>query len=267
MRLLSSNTSKKPKPNNPHKPMLVNINDSLIKRIKSNINQHLDQECKATFGATAVEYISGGLKIGPALESFLDHALWGKHLHFKQEIPREWMVKLTDTITVSDKHAEFVRYSLTNEFSTGPRYEDRYSVVSREMTPKKLAFIVQLPKPYMAPPGTEEYNFTVRVDRNCHPEVAAVFAKASECVALCKKWADTEEKVVKFLNSVKSLNEGVKIWPELRSFLDPADAARLDRKVERNKTVERESKAKEILASIDTQQIIADVVNVKLCAA
>ena len=247
--------------------MLVNINDSLIGRIKSNINEHLNQECKATFGATAVYYINGGIKLGPTLESFLDHALWGDHLHFKQEIPAEWMVKLTDNITVSDQNAEFARYSLVNEFSTGPRYEDRYSVVSREMTPKKLAFMIQLPTPYMAPPGTEVYNPTVRVNRNCHPDVAAVFAKAAACVALCKKWESTEEKVVQFLGSVKSLNEGVKIWPELRSFLSPTDVQRLDRKIERNKKAERESKAKEILATIDTQRIIADVVNVKLCAA
>jgi hypothetical protein len=247
--------------------MLVNINDSLIGRIKSNINEHLNQECKATFGATAVDYINGGIKLGPALESFLDCALWGEHLHFKQEIPSHWMVKLTDTLTISDKLAEFNRYGLVSEFKTGPRYEDRYSAVSRDMTPKKLAFMIQLPKPYMAPPGTEDYNPTIRVDRNCHPDVAAVFAKAAACVTLCKKWESTEEKVVQFLGSVKSLNEGVKIWPELRSFLSPADVQRLDRKVEPNKKAERESKAKEILATIDTQKIIADVVNVKLCAA
>jgi hypothetical protein len=247
--------------------MLVNINESLINRIKSNINDHLNQECKATFGATAVEYINGGIKLGPALESFLDQTLWGKHLHFKQEIPAEWMVKMTDSVTISDKNAEFTRFSLTAQYNSGPCYEDRYSTVNRDMTPKKLAFVIELPQPYLAPPGTEDYSPTVRVDRNCHPDVAAVFAKAAACVALCKKWESTEEKVVQFLGSVKSLNEGVKIWPELRSFLSPADVQRLDRKVERNKKAERESKAKEILASIDTQQIIADVVNVKLCAA
>jgi hypothetical protein len=75
------------------------------------------------------------------------------------------------------------------------------------------------------------------------------------------KWADIKEQVIKFLRSAKSLNEALKLWPALALYISDSYISRVNDKVSRGATV---SKAAEILAQIETDNITAAAVSAKM---
>lgn len=84
---------------------------------------------------------------------------------------------------------------------------------------------------------------------------------------ITNKWNDIREKVLNFVESCKSLNEALKLWPELRMYIPQEYLDRVDRKVTRNKSEDTPSKALEALAGLDTQEIQAAAVVARMHGA
>lgn len=81
-----------------------------------------------------------------------------------------------------------------------------------------------------------------------------------EMDAISRKWAKTEEQVILFLNKCKSLNEAIKLWPQVALYVHNEDLERFNRKVER--------KARsDVLEGIDTDELTAQAIAAKLSGA
>jgi len=74
------------------------------------------------------------------------------------------------------------------------------------------------------------------------------------------KWQKTLEQVNLFLSKCKSLNEAIKLWPQVALYIEDEDMERFNKKVER--------KAREdVLENIDTDELTAVAIAAKLSGA
>lgn len=92
--------------------------------------------------------------------------------------------------------------------------------------------------------------------------LAEVISARDECT---RRWKAVEEQVVKFVGECKSLNEAVKLWPDLRRYLDRDYLERLDKKVERTKP--EESKAAAALKAVNVDLVNSSVVLARMAGA
>lgn len=82
-----------------------------------------------------------------------------------------------------------------------------------------------------------------------------------ECNA---RWGTIIGKVKQFLKAAKSLNEAVKLWPDLRRYIDADTLNRLDTKAEKIKT---SSTAADVLATVDIDAINTSTVLARMAGA
>jgi hypothetical protein len=75
------------------------------------------------------------------------------------------------------------------------------------------------------------------------------------------KWKKVEKDITEFLNKCKSLNEAVKLFPNVVMYINSEDRERLDRKVE------RQSQRKAIVNDVDTDGLTAAAIAAKLAEA
>jgi hypothetical protein len=91
-------------------------------------------------------------------------------------------------------------------------------------------------------------------------EILAKAEAGFELESIERKWKNTEEQVVMFLGKCKSLNEAIKLWPQVALYIDDEDLERFNRKVER--------KAREdVLQGINTDELTAHAIAAKLSGA
>lgn len=72
------------------------------------------------------------------------------------------------------------------------------------------------------------------------------------------RWNKVVDDIVGFLSKCKSLNEAIKLFPNVVMYLDSDDLERVKRKIERT------SERKQIVKEIDTQSLTAAAIAVKL---
>jgi CRISPR/Cas system-associated protein Cas5 (RAMP superfamily) len=75
------------------------------------------------------------------------------------------------------------------------------------------------------------------------------------------RWAKVEADITEFLKKCKSLNEAVKLFPNVTMYIHSEDMERLNRKVER--TAQR----KAIVEAVDTEGLTAAAIAAKLAEA
>ena len=68
---------------------------------------------------------------------------------------------------------------------------------------------------------------------------------------------------MKFLEACKSLNEGLKLWPDLKYYIPEQYLKKVAEKVEKKK---RPSEALDALKEIDVDQIVANAVMARMAA-
>lgn len=160
----------------------------------------------------------------------LDQAIWGEHLSLKAQMPDHWKTEL-----------ERVKLCF-------------------EKDQRKYDIHVPCDK-YLATPGFYTYD-TVKVDFES-AELAPFVAWANQRYDVDHRWDHVREKVVGFLYSCKSLNEALKLWPEVEVYVHKDDIARTQ--VKREKPAE--SKALEALKSIDVEAMQSAAVIARLSGA
>jgi hypothetical protein len=79
------------------------------------------------------------------------------------------------------------------------------------------------------------------------------------------RWSKVTDNVGKFLRNCKSLNEALKLWPDLRIYIPQYYLERVNKKPERKE--KQESNAAAVLAEIDTDEIQASAVIARMSGA
>lgn len=169
--------------------------------------------------------------------------IWGAHSHLRTQMPEEWTERFeTINIRINYKHNE----------------SDNYTSFQLRPTNAGERFTV----PRTGQHGYNDARYTIDEDHGIAKTVAAAWLeKVRQQHDVKHKWDTVKDQVRKFLESTKSLNEGLKLWPALALYIDDQYIDRVSNNVKREKTA---SRAEEILASIDTDSITAAAVSAKL---
>ena len=202
----------------------VAISGHLIERVKSKIEKMKTAELD-TLG-----------KFEPVVspnEPFIGKTVWGEHLHLKDKMPAEWLNTTKEvyaTFKIDDK-------TLSHKFS-----------LSSETTmPPKMSY-------YQG----KEIDIT-----DSHPVVQSMVTHYTKVTEVNTRWDGVQEKVVGFLNAAKSLNEAVKLWPDVHMYLAAEDVDRMG--VKREKA--RESDALKALAGMDVGALVGAAVIARMSGA
>ena len=161
-------------------------------------------------------------------EPFVEQALWGQHAALKTQMPKDWM-QTADRIV------------LRIEFPEGAWQET-----------------MMLKNYQSAPPKYNCYSPPKVVLKYSDPEITHIVKIVSDRVDAQRRWAGVEKQVMEFLQKCKSLNEGLKLWPDLRMYIPPSYLDRVARKVERPK--DDGAAAKDALKNMNTDEIVAAAV-------
>ena len=212
----------------------VAISQALLSETEHNISRMRDRE-KTQLPSPVTE-----MKIDHD-DPIATNIAWGEHVHLKGTLPEDW-TQSVDSIHVN----------ITYNSNDAPRD------TSFAIRAKDKQFLV----PNFRSNGYNSANIKVYED---HPFVKQF---ASELVESRRthdeinvKWHDIKEQVIKFLRSAKSLNEALKLWPALALYISDSYISRVNDKASRGATV---SKAAEILAQMQTDNITAAAVSAKL---
>ena len=204
----------------------VAINPSFIERVRAKTHFMCEAEIK-TLGEQPQ------IQITEKSDFFLDN-LWGEHKHLQALMPDEYK----------------------NDF-----HEWRISISVNEHE-----FCINVPTKHMEncyPPNYSWYNYRF-VEKVDYPEVAQLMAYLRTKAEILDRWDSVEEKVIGFLKECKSLNEAVKLWPDVVTYVDADDIRRLEVKREKSETT---SRAAEALAALDTDELMGAAVIARLSGA
>jgi hypothetical protein len=104
-----------------------------------------------------------------------------------------------------------------------------------------------------------------------HKDVSSDYTEVAELVTYLKakaeivhRWTNVRIKVLGFLDECKSLNEAVKLWPDVVTYIDRDDIQRLE--VKREKSA-NQSRAAEALAELNTDELMGAAVIARLSGA
>jgi hypothetical protein len=113
--------------------------------------------------------------------------------------------------------------------------------------------------------GDNVYNFQLYVFRGDHPwfEETANYLVATKEIK--DRWQKHENQLREFLKSCKSLNEAIKLWPDIRRYVPADDLARHDEKVVKEKRDQSEAMRK--LAAMDLDSLAASTVLSRMVGA
>lgn len=173
---------------------------------------------------------------------------WGvQHVNLINVIPKEWLSRVEDSnITINGKLDDGRTLATTARFngmkSAYCRPRDSYYAKSdSELT---VDYIRSLPE-----------------DTVGRAELLQRWDEAVIAMDIDAKWEKVDADIKEFLKKCKSLNEAVKLFPNVTMYIHSEDMERLNRKVE------RVSQRKLIVESYDTDGLTAAAIAAKLAEA
>jgi 5S rRNA maturation endonuclease (ribonuclease M5) len=173
---------------------------------------------------------------------------WGvQHVHLINQIPKDWLARMEDaSIHVQGVLDDGRNLTTTARFngmkSAYARPKDSYySKTDSELT---VSFLRSLPE-----------------DTVGRAELLQRWDEAIIAMDIDAKWEKVEKDILEFLKKCKSLNEAVKLFPNVTMYIHSEDMERLNRKVE------RQSQRKLIVESYDTDGLTAAAIAAKLAEA
>lgn len=113
---------------------------------------------------------------------------------------------------------------------------------------------------YIEPPSV-----TINSPETMHPyfvEAQASAAARKECE---DRWNKVRTQVIDFVQKCKSLNEALKLWPDLAKYVPDEYIERVNKKAERSKPAE--SDAAKALAAMDMDAVAASVTLARMAGA
>ena len=169
-------------------------------------------------------------------EEFMIDLLWGEYRHLYDVTPNHWC-----------RYESYPSFQVCIPSPEGQQWKrDVQAIV-------KLSFRI--------PPKGGAYSYTINHDvHSAFEEWTKWAVDYTECE---KRWDATQDQVLKFLNACKSLNEGLKLWPDLKYYIPQQYLDKVAEKIEKKK---KPSEALDALKEIDVNQIVANAVMSRMAA-
>lgn len=218
----------------------VGITKGLINDTRARMNAMCSAElASVALSATDVEEMKSFM----STESMLDSLMWREHLNVKHVVPESWLVKVVKI--------------------------DLYLRIKLENRSRKEHFPIDLNYTYFAPPNTSSYRPDVYFDMALSEDnVSPFLLKAHRFLVSAdeieQRWITTINSVQSFLENCKSLNEALKLWPEINVYIPESYTSRA---MEQTKRAKKASRAMEVLQTINTQEVQAQAVIARLAGA
>ena len=193
------------------------------------ISGNLEERTKDIISAMRRAEVESIPKYEPVMSvdsDFINRTVWKEYLHLKTQMPGKWLHS-TENINV--------------EFKVGE---------------KTATHGFKMASPYLIPPRVAPYQVHEIPDTETDPEFLNCLRYYSVLLEIHARWNKVDKDVRNFLNSCKSLNEAVKLWPDVTMYINPEDINRMG--VKREKA--RESEALAALASMDTDMLVGAAV-------
>lgn len=211
----------------------VAISRDFISRVQSKIQTMANAETK-TLGDKPV--ITANANSPDILK-----ATWGEHIHLHGVIPNNWM-----------RHSETVRL--------------QFQVPGAEGTPNETTWCFEIKTnsgSFDFPPNYSWYD-NKDIDPST-PLLATLVEYATKAKEIEARWRKVNDQVLQFLESCKSANEAIKLWPEVITYFHPDDVKRLEAKTARSGG--KDSAAAAVLAGIDQGEVMSAAVIARLSGA
>jgi hypothetical protein len=110
---------------------------------------------------------------------------------------------------------------------------------------------VELTPPLITPPcGVPSGVFIVPAD---DPEIEPYVDREAALYDIAQRWDKVDKQIMEFLTKCKSVNEAMKLWPQIEMYLPGDVVARVQEKKERNPSAP--SQAAEALKALDTDHL------------
>ncbi len=225
----------------------VGVSSHLSRDIRERIERMRGAELDAAGAAVNAKFDYAGN------ESWLKPIFWDGRPDLEALLPADWAYK-PDRVDIYVKLVKPVANGQGKELIA----RGNFQIVVDEKATVAPCF-----KSNYRPEIVVEYESIDQAPIAMHPVLEYVTVRDN----ITKKWADIRDKVLNFVESCKSLNEALKLWPELRMYIPQEYLDRVDRKATRNKSEDTPSKALEALAGIDTQEIQAAAVVARMHGA
>lgn len=202
--------------------------------LRENVRRNIEGMKRRELHAAAPKEKTEEVRLHQVTPQHLE-LVWGEHLHLKPIIPQKWCRKVQTVYLNAERKIEDtdVRATMTYEF----------------------------PDTIPAPPGSEHY---IRKDVGEEfPGMKELLDAAVNRREIELRWNKVHDQVTTFIKNCKSLNEALKLWPDVKLYI-PQNY--LDR-VEQKTTKPKESRAAEVLKQIDTDIATASVVGLRFVEA
>jgi len=193
------------------------------------------------------EITTNNAEVGKPIEldtsEFLTKAMWGNHLHLKDQIPSDWLsISNSPTLNVHvpvDEAGNKIVHSINFRNQNVPNRPNNDRWNEPKISCKKAYLEANVD---MA--GVQNVlNYLDRVELNA--EIKA-------------RWAKVEGDIMAFLGKCKSLNEALKLWPGVKMYIPREYIERVERKVE------RKVREKEILDDTPVDTLTAAAIAARL---
>lgn len=224
----------------------VGISEKLVQEVRGKILNLANTELQAALPTDPFESLTF-----TGDEPWFVKRVWGEHMHLKSVVPAEWL-------------AEKTRVELIFQI-----IEEPYGTVK-----KRFAMLRTLDKPITLPPqyrtqytdSRAEIALQFNINDGDLPQQARDKIKAiAQHNEIKARWEGVKNNVINFLENCKSLNEALKLWPDLRVYIPEHHLEKLDRKPEKKEA--RISGAAEILKTINTDEVQAAAVIARMSGA
>lgn len=209
----------------------VAISNQLMDEVRSKINRMKEAE------VNSIPAVMDNLSFNSIPHDY-EQLVWGEHYHLKDAIPSSWKRSVSELCGYTE-------------------YEHNGRTI-------KTRLFIKLGTKVGVPPDQNSYTAHFPISET-HPDVAPVVARDKQVDDINTKWNAIHTKLRDFLNNCKSLNEAVKLWPDVRIYIPQSYMDRMLAKSER--TAEKISKASEFLKQIDTDTAIAAAVGARMAGA
>jgi hypothetical protein len=140
------------------------------------------------------------------------------------------------------------------------------SLTREDGTSFNNTFALRMTKEVNMPPDAGGYgNYTkLSPEQACAPELAEYFASVLASDEIKQRWEKIRLQVLNFLDECKSLNEALKLWPQLNMYI-PKEY--LDRVAEKAEAKPKESRAADALKNLDTNLAVSSAVIARMSGA
>lgn len=196
----------------------------------------------------------------PAAAYLATEITWGEHLHLKHQMPASWL-----------KHTTCV------QLMTRYQHDDGHNELTQAISYAKVG----IPVP---PSTTMGYNYSTH-EHNClnvtvpyelveqaaadeshrfHTVASAIMAmvnKEKRGRKINKAWEDRIGQIRTFLHKCKSLNEAIKLWPQIKLYVPKSYIDTVETPVVRSQAVVRKERT---LENVDTDGLTAAAIAAKL---